>query len=530
MPNKTSNAIKIHYTSNKSLENKQELYESLSMFTDVSTFEENKWYLNNKKKTSSETPASYALYFASIPSVYVTTVKYFILLLLLKGRSIKTLQGHLFSLTTFLKFLGKEYDGILLKQIDTSIIMHYEEFVYKSKFTKATKESLWSTINVFFLTMSTWDGLPKIKGVNRHYNPFSRTSADRLLSQKYIPLNMLEQVDKVFWEKDIPHHIKTIYWICRLIPSRINEVTTLPIECLKPYGKNEYVLTLNMFKQNGGYLEPELRMIHLKYDDMGKYLIDLIRTQQQISKNLKHLLDDNQKGYLFTYCGHVKSDKLIQRENVLDEYKPVLLHDKAVRNQFNKIMLENNIRDEQNNHFYFTSHQLRHNAITDRIYEGFTLLEIRDMTAHKSNAMIEGSYIHPDKEKLAKIASNVDAEQEPAGGVYFKGKIIDTENTLLVKRLLAKPRSHKIGRLGICSDITGCKNEMFECFNCKYFVPNAEELPHFEEQALEWKKKVTLFEKNPMMKENALYNLSLIQKIVEKITSSLGGVNNDKKD
>lgn len=90
-----------------------------------------------------------------------------------------------------------------------------------------------------------------------------------------------------------------------------------------------------------------------------------------------------------------------------------------------------------------------------------------------------------------------------------------------MKRLLAKPRAHKIGRLGICSDITGCKNDMFECFSCSFFVPNADELDYFIEQVEQWEKKVNLTANNPLLKENAEYNLKLSKMIVKKIEDTI---------
>src|SRR5699024_7842243 len=94
-------------------------------------------------------------------------------------------------------------------------------------------------------------------------------------------------------------------------------------------------------------------------------------------------------------------------------------------------------------------------------------------------------------------------------------------NPIVVKRLLAKPRAHKIGRLGICSDITGCKNDMFECFSCSFFVPNADELDYFKEQVEQWENKVQLAANNPLLKENAEYNLKLSNMVIKKIEGTI---------
>lgn len=79
------------------------------------------------------------------------------------------------------------------------------------------------------------------------------------------------------------------------------------------------------------------------------------------------------------------------------------------------------------------------------------------------------------------------------------------------------PRSHSLGILGICSDISACKSDLFECLSCNNFEPNIDELAYFEEQVSEWEEKTRLFKNNKYMFENAQYNLDLNKKIVNKI-------------
>lgn len=501
-----SNTIRL-YTTNKVLEKRTDLQKDLLIFTSVSTFKDDTWDLNKIKKSENMIDSSVSLYFTGIPAIYKDIVKYFIIVSLTKGKSYSVTNTQVYSLGIFFNYVFIECNMTPVGSINKSTLLNFEMYLHGEKeLAKSTKEAIWSSINMFFKTMASWEGMSKTKVVN-NMNPFSRTSLDRLNVQKYIPLKIINEIDKVFYNKNVKHHIRTIYWICRLIPSRINEVTTIPINCLKKYRENEYTLTLHMYKQNGGYIEPELRVIHLKYKDMGKNLIDLIKEQQDIAQSLQGSLLEEKKDFLFTYTA--KKDHV------------ALLTAETVRKEFNGILELYNVVDEKNNIYKLTPHQLRHNAITDRIYEGFSLLEIRDMTAHKSNAMLEGSYIHPEKQQLKALGEKINLENEPAGGVYFKGKIINADNPLVVKRLLAKPRSHKIGRLGICSDITGCKNDMFECFSCLFFVPNADELDYFKEQAEQWENKVSITAKNSLMKENAEYNLELSKTIVGKIEDAI---------
>ena len=182
-----------------------------------------------------------------------------------------------------------------------------------------------------------------------------------------------------------------------------------------------------------------------------------------------------------------------------------------------KIIEIHNIKDVDGNVYKISSHQLRHNAITDRIYEGFTLLDVKDLTHHKTTAMIAGSYVHPDKEKtLAQIRKINDEPEEE----IFRGKII-SDNIRMLERIKNMPRSQSLGRLGVCSDMTGCKNDMYECLACDYFVPNVEELSLFEEQAKQWKEKVEIFKESQYIRENAEYNLKLNEEMVNRIKKIL---------
>jgi len=497
------NIIKL-YTTNEAVEKEpNELRSDLEHYSSHSQFDGDSWVLDKLKRAASVRDSDVKMRFKTIPSLYKEYVKYFAIMILGKGRlSCKTLAREIYLLGNFFKFVQETCNERPLHKIDRTIIINFEMYLHDLKRSESTKKSIWKVVMDFFKTMGSFKGMPKVN-IAVNYNPFKMIVASD--SDKYIPKYIAEQIDDVFYylNNDIPHHVRTFYWICRLIPSRINEVTTIPIECLKQLRENEYTLTLNMFKQNGGYLQPELRVIYLKYDGIVKYMIDLIKEQQEISKSLQDDLPVEDRGLLFTY----KPKRKIK-----------LMNSGYVNRQFKKIMKHHNVADENNQIYHLTSHQLRHTGITDRVDAGFSLIEIRDMTAHKSNAMLERNYIHPNKENLKAISDKV--ANESTDEVYFKGEII-SDNPIRMKRLLDKPNSQKIGRLGICSDITGCKSNMYECFSCKHFIPNADELPYFKEQVAQFEVKLQSPTISPMLKENIEHNLSLSLMIVEKIENAM---------
>ena len=91
---------------------------------------------------------------------------------------------------------------------------------------------------------------------------------------------MAKKLDCVFQHEEIPVYLRCIYWILRLIPSRIGEVLGMKIDCLKPYDKH-YCLFIPTWKQNGGHFEPIMRVIHIEDVGISSILIALVKQQQE---------------------------------------------------------------------------------------------------------------------------------------------------------------------------------------------------------------------------------------------------------
>jgi len=89
----------------------------------------------------------------------------------------------------------------------------------------------------------------------------------------------------------------------------------------------------------------------------------------------------------------------------------------------------------------------------------------------------------------------------------------------LEKRLLRNFRAHKV-RGGICSDITGCKSDMWNCLECESFVPDAGQIGYYEEQSLLWREKSARFSTFPLIKGNAEKNAELYECILKKLKDS----------
>jgi integrase len=514
----------ISYNTEYSDSIREELRSKLNQLGDNISFTDDTWFCNKLKKSAGHTNNKYRIYFSRIPEQYRDIVKYYVLK---ENVQITTLSTRIGYLVKFFQYLEDECNSIPLRLVSRQTIEGYKTYLLLQDGEKSWKQNVWSALYRFFKAMHDWTELPNSMPITYH-NPWTRNFRDRRIDAKYIPKFVTDQLDKIFLNEVHPVHHRLAYWIMRTIPSRVSEVTGMKINCIKPYGDN-YVISIPTWKQNGGHIEPQIRCIHIEDSGMGNFLINLIKNQQDIA----NIYQDSvlEKDMLFTienlaFCGR-HFDKTGEIKYSKKSDKPYILNPTGVARILNMYCKRYKVVDEKMKPYSITSHQLRHNGITDRLHEGFSLIEIRDMTGHQGNAMIYNSYHHIQPE-LNKEAQNrlIKAKYESveSAPVYFRGRILNMDNKL-EQRLLANPRAFRISdgkfSIGICSDVTTCQSGMFECLNCTHFVPNADNLEYYQDQVLEWQKKVDLFKNQKFALEKAEYILALYKSLIKKIKSAL---------
>lgn len=78
-----------------------------------------------------------------------------------------------------------------------------------------------------------------------------------------------------------------------------------------------------------------------------------------------------------------------------------------------------------------TTHQFRHNGITDRLAAGFTAAQIAEMTGHHGDAMIFNAYAHLNlmPETIREKQNYVLAERQESDKRYvlFGGRILNMD-------------------------------------------------------------------------------------------------------
>jgi len=413
----------------------------------------------------------------------------------MERRSVKGIQNALAAFSSFFNFLNRAFPEADWKNCDASVTSHYKHFLDVTKLSETTKNNHWKMLNSFFRTMNAWENAAC-------RNPFTTSpyTAARKYDMKYIPPDIADKLDAVFCKEHVPLHLRCIYWILRLIPSRINEVLAMKLDCLKPYN-GHYCLFIPTWKQNGGYLEPEIRAIHLENTGVAGELISLIWEQQNTIQKIQKHLQSNYKGFLF-----VCTDELLA------------VHDTHVNKYFREICERNGILGQDGKPYQISTHQFRHNGITDRLAAGFTPEQIRFMTAHHGDAMIYQAYNHLNLLPETIRQRQAYVLKEPVTGepaILFGGRILNMEEQL-EKRLLKNIRAHRVMG-GICSDITGCKGDMTRCLECESFVADAAQLAFYEKQESSWRVKAERFAGYPHIRDTANCNAELFQKIVQNI-------------
>lgn len=195
----------------------------------------------------------------------------------------------------------------------------------------------------------------------------------------------------------------------------------------------------------------------------------------------------------------------------------------TVNDHFRKICRRYNISDETGNVYVVTTHQFRHNGITDRLAAGFTAAQIAEMTGHHGDAMIFNAYAHLNlmPETIREKQNYVLAERQESDKRYvlFGGRILNMDEQV-EQRLMKNLRAHRV-RGGICSDITTCKSDMWNCLECKAFVADTEQTEYYREQTALWREKQVRFSAFPIICENAKRNAGLFESILKSIETDV---------
>lgn len=507
----------------------EEVHELFDSYSSQSEYDDMSWYLDKLHRNMAEGKDAYSVYFYTIPEKYIPIIKQFAVL---SNTSVRMRQSQVYALGFFLEFLRKIYVEDLI-DVDRRILNRYEEHLRNNKeFGNQTKRARYSAVYKFFDIMESFPNIPSINPAKK-INPFKVKLKSN--NKKMVPSDVLKQYDNAMRSHKVPLDLRVVYWILRTIPNRINEVLSIQRNCLKPLF-NHYNFLINTWKQNGGYLVPEVKTIPIKYQGHGKYLIDLIREQQKVSKTLSEKIESNELddteekkkmlfltyGYVFTELHPIKDRADCERKLSKWCNKVTIYSNKKFDSQIKTVAEIFDIRDKDGNRYVLKSHQLRHVNITMRLYRGYTPEQVSVLSSHKNINMLM-NYNHRIEEKHSQISNDINkiisgVKNKP---VSFKGKISNLDDKT-IKILTASPRVYAMGQangkkgVGICSSILGCKQK-FECYGCDFFIPKAEYIDDYKAEYEYWEEKYKMFNRTKKLaeEEKAYYNMKLLSRIIE---------------
>ncbi|SCY33715.1 MULTISPECIES: site-specific integrase [unclassified Lysinibacillus] len=489
-------------------------------------FTDDSWYYVKRHKDSLP-KGCYTITFYQVPDLYKIWVKYYALLC---ESSVSRTCSKCLNVAKFLKFIHAHYPGLSINKINNKHVNAFEYELKISGLSNNIKQSIYSSMQDFFTKLSNFSEMPNTLPT-RNINPFRQES--KKLVNKMIPENVIRKWDRAFKDEslNIPLEFRTLYWLLRSFPNRITEILSMKRDCLKSF-YSEYVIYIPTFKQSGGYDRDEPKLIPVIYNGHGKYVIDLIKRLQIQTEQLSTFssLSEVDKEYLFIvqYWGFFNNsgDIGIRFD---PRYKGKVTNWTGVK--INKLLeqlaLILNIRNDNNELIIPTTHQFRHNAVTDRKYVvGYTTEQIRRLTGHKNEAMTK-YYTHQLIKQHKDIHLNISELRSPNNSpCEFRGKILNLDDRTIQqlsknpKRYLTWEANGKKG-VGICSDISGCNPKgtpvHFECYACDWFVPKLEYYDDYKREYDYWQEIVERTSKDPRRVahfENAVRNLSYLERII----------------
>ncbi|WP_320165329.1 tyrosine-type recombinase/integrase [uncultured Trichococcus sp.] len=438
----------------------------LALYSNSSSFEDGKWLIDKVNTDKNEAKNKMNIYFGDlVSSVLIDEVKLWAIKLLASRFASRSISQKM----SYLRELTKHCTGSNIYSFSDITEIEIAQF-YSSLFNKSdigVKRRLenWHNVEKFFKEMHFVE----------QYNMMMKFTVPKYpdhkkIDGKYIPDKIANQLDIFFKRFDIPLAYRTIYWLTRLIPNRISEVCSMTTKCLKQISESTYILSIPTFKQAGPYAKGTIKLIEIQYAGIGKYLIDLIIAQREFA--LQHP-DEHDFLFVSNQYKYSKGQYSVQSKIV----NPINSGRFAgfMQNLCKKQKFFNN--DEHA--VSVTTHQFRHNAISDRMNSGiFRAIDILPLTGHHNTKMVEETYTHTSKSDLKK--------DEP---IVFRGKVVNTSNAKVLNQLLSRPYAHRIYKLGICSDDRNCSKDKSKCLSCEYLLPNVDDLDYHQHELEVWKKK-----------------------------------------
>jgi integrase/recombinase XerD len=317
-----------------------------------------------------------------------------------------------------------------IKNSSTSYIYQHHCLSYLKEFLELCHREKW--LNIPDGQLIYFDDFPKSK---------------RNIKPNYIPDEVVRKIYQCIDKVSSPMYGR-MFLIQMQIGCRVGDLCHLEYGCLIQSSDNQYILKYWNSKQSKQHTIPA-----------NNDLVDLIRVQQ------KQVRDEFGDTYLYLF----PSERVQTKEMVKS------VSSSAYNQAIKKLIYNNNIRDNNENLWAFSSHQCRHTLATSMINDGVPQHIVQRFLGHESPTMTQFyAHIH-DKTLRDQIEKYHDFRV-----VNFQGETVELETTILSsnddlewfkKNVQARALEHgycaRPKVLGDC-DIPGFDG----CYNCPHWRTN----------------------------------------------------------
>lgn len=483
-----------------------------------SEYNDSKWLITVAQKQKNSPSYENKLSFEGFPcDDRVDMTKRWAIQMLLMRQSLSQIRQKIYRVRQFIENTSNHENKYFSDYSEKDIVDFYH-YVFENEQTLQNQLEKWLFLKQFMSDIGCGEQALMMEKITVPLHHKKKRH-----DEKYIPDEIAKRMDYIFkTDETIPLPYRCIYWTLRLLINRINEVCSMQENCLKQVTEDTYVLTLPTFKQSGPYAVPQLRLVEIKYEGIGSYLIDLLKEQIEYAK--EHHDPDAEVNFLFRSPCYM----YIQKSGKYSIWGTEIhsLNRMNVSNFFKKFCKGHDLTDENGDPYNITTHQFRHNATSDRLNSGiFRAIDIITLTGHHNTAMVEQSYTHTTPKQLAEKVHNIEhGDVNTPAPVIFHGRVINGVNTdKRLEQIAARPFAKRIHNLGICSDIRGCSKDRFQCLKCEYLVPDVADLDYYIHEKEDWEQKLEKARNLGMdyFAENCEYNLELFRHIIDRILSAI---------
>lgn len=508
---------------------KNHLVDSIRELGDFS-FSDNSWYYS-KLHEGSALKGTHTIAFHKVPLTYIDATKYYVLL---KGGNPNTIQKKVLKIADFLCMLIINFNGIRLRAVTYKHVNAFEQRLLLSDDSMSTKRLSYNSVQDFFLTL-TEIGEGPLESPTKTMNPFKQVRSTS--KERYIPEAVIGKLDQLFYDDQatIPLEFRLLYWLIRSFPNRINEVLSMRINCLSSYN-DLFFIEIPMYKQKGSTSRPELKKIPVTNINHGKYVLSLLN--KWIVGRKKMIVSSeplNKEKFKENLLFITKRWKFDLTNNNLSVKAPNTLKAKNHMHNMDLIFVNKRLKElcelfgfeDANNHsLKITSHYFRHNAITDRLYiPNYTSEQLSALTGHKNENMLQ-YYTHQKKEIHQKISEDNHNETDTLNfSKIIKFNQFNMEYLKNLGTCYGLTEIHSKKGLGICANITNCRQEglpvRFCCYFCEWFHANPIYETEYKQELEYWETQANAIKSGGHIGSITLIQVDEIINTIKKIVKSI---------